>query len=339
MVIQITIPATRFAGELPQGPFQSQQSFVQRLLRVTVTLQPSPQNNQPPTFQGTGVPGADGTNQVVLSGSRTSVRIQNSGAFTGNTATVSIWGLTQSLMMQLSTLGIIFNSIARNSILVEAGDFAFGFTPVFSGTIINAYGDFNQAPDVPFMFSCQAGTIAAVLAASPATFTGPTSVAQMMSGFARLMGVGFENNGITAQISNPYYPGNVWTQVRQLADHVHINADLVDGGVKLAIWPIGGSRTSLSGNKVPKIAPPPVGQMIGYPSFAANGQLAVKSIFDPTVAFGGTIQVQSSLSQANKAWVVQKLDLALDSLIPKGKWELTAMCYPLGFAAPIPAGA
>ncbi len=66
--------------------------------------------------------------------------------------------------------------------------------------------------------------------------------------------------------------------------------------------------------------------------------MIVKSLFIPQVAFGSVIRVQSRIPQANRAWVVQKLDLALDSLVPKGQWMGTMHCYPQGLVAPPPTG-
>ena len=76
--------------------------------------------------------------------------------------------------------------------------------------------------------------------------------------------------------------------------------------------------------------------MVGYPSFANNGWLVVNMIYNPDVVFGGNIQVQSDIPQANKTWTVYKLDLALDTLVPDGDWIGTALCYPKGVNAPAP---
>ena len=320
-----------------QSPFTSTSSFIQKLLSVSVTLSPGiAQVNALPTFAG-------GTsNAVTLSGHRTSARITYAGAPNTSYATIRIWGVNQSLMNQLSTLGMIYDSVQRNTVTVSAGTSIQGFTgipgqlaPVFGGTAIQAYGEYDNMPDVPFVFVCQAGISDSVIAATPSSFTGVTDVATMMSGYARLMNLQFENNGVTAKLSNPYYGGNVWQQVQQAARDAHINAEIVSGGTVLAIWPVGGSRSAANA-PIPLISPQT--GMIGYPGFAGNGFLVVRHIFNPLVAFGGQIQVQSSLPQANKTWTVVKLDLSLDSLVPKGEWTGVAYCQPSAFSAPVPPG-
>jgi hypothetical protein len=319
--------------DLPQSqqpPFQSQQSFVQRLLTVAVKLVSNSNTAQPTTFPG-------GSDTVTLTGSRMSARIENNGAPAGGRATLSVWGLTPSLMNQLSTLGMIYNQVQRNAITISAGN-AGGATPtvVFSGTVVFAYGDYNQAPNVPFVFECQSGLIDAVAPATPLSYPGPSvDVANVMSGIAAQMGLTFENNGVSTKLSASYFPGNAWTQAQKCAADAHINVAIIPGSPgKLSIWSKGGSRTSQATTTVPLISPDTGAD--GYPTFAPNGYLVSKFIFDPRVTFGTTIQIQSSLPQANKTWVVQKLDLALDCLMPKGQWLSTAFCYPLGFAAPTP---
>ena len=317
------------AASLPQPDFLPQNSFKQRLLETTVTLAPDQKTSQPIKFAGTD------SDTATFSGFRCSVRVENSGAPAGSRASVRVWGMAESTMNQLSTLGMIFNSIQKNAISVSAGDADGDFAPVFAGTVNFAYPNYNSAPDVPFCFECQTGLINAVVPVAASSFPQSTDVATMMAGFARQMGVGFENNGVTVQMPPSYFPGNLLSQMRRAARHANINAELVDGNTKLAIWPMGGSRTSLQG-AVPLVSA--TSGMIGYPTFAPNGYMIVRNLFNPQIAFGGTIRVESRIPAANRTWVVQKMDLALDSLIPKGKWESTLFCYPKGFPAPPPPG-
>jgi hypothetical protein len=327
--LEITKSSPPPGSPFPQTPFQPQSSFTQKLLQVSVTLNPgSAMVNALANFAGGG-------NAVTLIGHRTSVRVSYAGAPSGSYATIRVWGVNQSLMNQLSTLGMVFDSVQRNSVIVSAGDAVSGLSPVFGGVAWQAYGEYDNMPDVPFVFTCQAGLDDATVAATPSSFTGVTDVATMMSGYARLMNKQLENNGVTAKLSNPYYGGNVWQQVQQAARDANINAEIVNGGSTLAIWPVGGAR-SVTNAPMPLLSPNT--GMIGYPTFAGNGYLVVRHVFNPLVAFGGMIQVQSSLPQANKTWVVQKLDLALDSFLPKGEWAGVAYCQPSQFSAPVPPG-
>lgn len=301
-------------------------SFTRRLLEVSVRLAPDAKTGQPITFAGSGL------DTTTLSGFRVASRVQSNGSPAGSTASVTVWGMDESKMNQLSSLGIVIDQIARNTLTLSAGDDTVGLTPVFSGTIIRAYGGYNQQPNVGFTFECQTGLADNIVPATASSFQGAVDVADVMAGFARQMGLGFENNGVTTKTKNTYLAGNIEEQMRDYADHANINAERVNGNTVLAIWPKGGSRTSVT--NIPLISPET--GMIGYPNFAANGYIEVRMIFNPQVAFGARIKVQSSLPPANKTWIVYSLDLSLDSQIPNGQWMASAMCYPEGITPPIP---
>lgn len=316
-------------------------AFSQKLINVTVQLAPNTQTNQPNTFAESG------TDTVTLSGSRTSVRIENSGAPADGRAQVRIWGMTPSLMNQLATLGLVFNLVPKNVLTIEAGDTAVGMATVFTGTIWAAYGDYQAQPDVPFVFECLSGAAEAVINVPPSSFQGSVSVASMMSGFARQMNLGFENNGVSTQLTNAYFSGSAKDQAAKCAADADIKWGIINGNV-LSIWPKGGNRNTTS---VPVISPFPTGGMVAYPAFTQQG-IIVKTLFDPRIAFGALVQVQSSLLSAiagaqptspaaggaqtfPSMWAVNKLDLALDSLLPKGQWVSTIYGYNPGYARSI----
>jgi hypothetical protein len=98
----------------------------------------------------------------------------------------------------------------------------------------------------------------------------------------------------------------------------------------LAIWPKGGAR----GGTIPLIAAPPAGGMIGYPSYTQIGIL-VKTVFNPQVAYGGKIQVQSIVTGASGTWGIIRMDHALDSLVPKGLWESSLWCFNPTYQTPV----
>jgi len=318
----------------------------QRLITVTVQLAANTQTNQPNTFAESG------TNTVTLSGSRTSVRVENSGAPADGRAQVKIWGMTPSLMNQLSTLGLVFNLVPKNTLTISAGQLVNGvlqMATVFTGTIWAAYGDYQAQPDVPFIFECLSGVADAVISAPPSSFQGSADVATMMSGFARQMNLGFENNGVSAKLTNAYFSGGAKIQAQKCAEAAGISWGIVDGST-LSIWPKGGNRNTPN---VPVISPS--SGMVTYPAFTQQG-IIVKTVFNPLIAFGGLIQVESSLLSGIAAaqpmqtnlqtpsspsstfpsqWAVNKLDLALDSLLPKGQWLSTIYAFNPGYAKTI----
>jgi hypothetical protein len=311
-----------------QPAFQGKPSFAQRLLQFAITLAPNQQTNQPTSFAGTG------SDTVTLKGFRASVRIGNYGSYAGATADVKIYGMRKQTMNELSALGQVFNLIAKNSIIISAGD-ATGLTPVFGGTINIAIPDYNAAPMVPFIMQCQTGYFSTIVPAAASSFPQPSDVATIMSGFANTLGLAFENNGVTVQLPPSYFPGDVRQQIKRCADAANITAEIVDAGTRLAIWPKGSWRTSKAGQNIPLVSP--TTGMIGYPTLSPNGYMIVSSVFNPQVSFGSLIKVQSEeVPLANNTWIVNRLDLELDSLVPKGQWKSTAYCFPQNLSAPPP---
>lgn len=333
---RVVITGGQLQAPSPQAAFQGKQSFVQRLIETTVTLTPNQQTGQPNRFAGTE------SNTVTFSGFRTSVRIQNSGGVNSR-ATVVIYGMNPSTMNELSTLGMIFDMVQKNNITISAGD-STGLTPVFSGTIAAAYANYNDLPAASMHFECQVGLINGVVPVPASSFPQSTDVATIMSGLAKQLvsadgtAAGFENNGVTVQLPPSYYSGSLRDQIRQVAEDAHINADILPGSggqQVLAIWPIGGSRTSLQSQNIPLISK--ATGMILTPSFGPNGFAIVRNLFNPQVAFGGVIHVESGIVPAlNRDWVVCQMGMELDCFVPKGKWEQSLVCYPKGFAAPVP---
>lgn len=299
-------------------------TFTQKQITIAITLANNPQTNQPKTFAGTG-----GSNTLTVQNARTRVRIRNSGAPSSNEATVDVYGLTPSLMNQLSTLGMTLNLIPKNSITIAAGDVN-GMTTVYTGTIREAYGDYNQSPDVPMHFECQFGLAAATAPAKASSFTGPTGVAAVMQGYAGQLGLSFENNGVSTQLSNPYFSGSLMTQIAACREHAGIGCEFPNG-TTLAIFPKFSSR--LAAGTVPLISK--TTGMILTPSYTQQGIL-VRTEFNPQVQFFGAVQVQSDVvTNVNGMWVVHKLDHALDSQVPHGLWESSLYCYSPNSPSPV----
>jgi hypothetical protein len=191
-------------------------SFVKRRVEIAVKLAPRTGTNQPTTFVESG------TDTVTLAGFRTSVKVQNSGSAAGSQASVSIWGMSPSLMNQLSTLGMVVSIIPRNTMTIAAGDEGGSMTTVFVGTIRDAYGDYAGAPQVPFRFECYSGAAEQVIPFPASSYDGTTDVATMLSAIARRIGWGFENNSVNVKLVSPYLSGSAIATGR---DHLRSSSD------------------------------------------------------------------------------------------------------------------
>lgn len=282
-------------------------ALAQRLIDVTFALGQS----QPGSGAGPSTFVESGTNQVTLSGLRVAAKVVKAGGPAMSTLELRVYGMTLSLMNQLSTLGMIATHVYKNSVLVEAGDADSGMATVFIGTITNAWADFQAAPDVAFHVEAHTGLLENVTPAKPSSYTGATSVATIMSSLATQMGLTFENGGVTTVLANPYFYGSPRAQALACARAANCEW-IIDDGV-LAIWPKGSARNG----EAPLISPGT--GMRGYPAYTSKG-IAVETLYNPSVGYGKNIVVQSSLTPANGTWVTYSLDHDLESMVFDGQW-------------------
>jgi len=252
-----------------------------------------------------------GSNTVDLAGLRVTARILKALSPSMGMAELKIYGMTLSLMNQLATLGMAYQVVPGNTVTVTAGDTEAGMATVFVGTVIQAWSDFSHAPDVAFLVQAQTLGVESVVNVPATSVKGQGDVGQMMKGFADQMGCSFENNGVTAKLSNPYFSGSPRSQAEACAKAAGV-LWTVDNKT-LAMWPNGKSR----GGAPLLVAKP---EMQGYPTFTAYG-LKVKTILMPALRFGDPIQVRSSLEPANGEWLTFSMDYELESQVPGGRWH------------------
>jgi hypothetical protein len=282
-------------------------SLVRRFLDATFVL-------------GEGDFGEAGSNTITLSNLRITAHVENAGGRSAGTMSTTIFGMTLSQMNTLSTLGLRASAFRKNSITLKAFDQGGVPAVVFQGTITDAFGDFGRAPDVGFQVQAHTGGFEAVKPATPVSISGSADVASIMSSIATQAGWTFENNGVTAKLSNAYFAGSLLDQAREVVEHAGIMWNGAEKG-HLAIWPPNGSR----GGAIPLLSP--ASGLIGYPAYNSNG-LMLRTVFNPSVGLGSRVQVQSSLGVNSKlpatgTWIVYKIDHHLESQVINGHWEST----------------
>ncbi|MBU9656058.1 baseplate hub protein [Burkholderia cenocepacia] len=283
-------------------------SFTRKRIDLTITL-------------GEGEFGDDGSNTVTLTGLRVQSLITIPGGESMAGAQVRVYGLPISMMNQLTTIGPINTAYRNNKVLMAAGDDESGMHIMYSGTIGEAYADFQGMPDVAFNVLGWAGLYDSVKPVGALSYVGTVDVATVMEELAKTMGLTFENNGVQVQLSNPYFPGTALAQVRACARAADINY-LIDRDT-LAIWPRAGARATTG--DIPLISPET--GMRGYPMFSSKG-ITVVTEFNPNIKFGVPVKVRSSLEAANGIWNICDLSHALESELPDGAWFTQFTAFP-----------
>lgn len=224
-----------------------------------------------------------------------------------------IFGLPLSTINQLTTIGPVGWQIkGKNSIAIAAGDDGASLTTIFTGTIIDAWGEMGQAPNVGLSVWATSAAVAALKPSQASSYTGATDVATIMQTLAATGGFKFENNGVQATLDSPYLYGTVYDQIRQVGTAARIGWTVQNG--TLAIWPATGYRAG----DVPVLSPG--AGLVGYPSFNER-YMGVRSTFLPAAQLGGLFTVQgSSIAPANGTWNIASVNHSLESQVPNGQW-------------------
>lgn len=320
--------------------------FIERQITVTITLQArqgAPSKgiaaNATPTFEGTGsnTVRINGGGAAAQNGLRISAKITRPGAPSLATADLQIYNLSRSIANQISTLGVpLVYMVGANSITIQANDVGSPPTTLFTGTINTAWLSFDALPDGIFNISAQSLGLYGSAPAKAASFKGSSSISSLMGNLAPLAGLKlvnlFSGGASEPMLSNQYLSGSLRDQIRMLAKNAGIAYSIDDVNHTLTIGPKNGSLTS-PGESVPIIGPPPIGNMVGYPSYTAQG-LRVKTEFTSDIGYGKEVIIKgSSLPAANGKWIVYYLDYDLECQAENGPWftnlELAAPDFPV----------
>jgi len=286
----------------------TQQSFTAKLLRVTLITG----SNQ--TFQNTG------DNTLALTGLRMRAVI-TAVARLATTLDLSIYGM---LPADMNALTILFfkTAVLDQSVIVEANDGS-GWHQVFSGTMIEAQPDYRGMPDVFFHIQARVGYYAQINPVPPSSYQGATDVATIIQTLASNMGFNFENNGVTAQLHNPYLAGTYFDQLQSVCQAANVDYYFVQASgpqYTLAITPANQPRQN-----TPMVVIGPQSGLIGYPVFQRFG-IQVNCLFNFAITSGAPITVQSALPGANGQWNPYAMTHTLESLVQGGQWMSSLQC-------------
>lgn len=274
---------------------------------------------------GQGSFGESGTDTVTVSGLRTQVQIEKVAGPGLGAAQIRVYGLTPTLLAQLSALNRATMAERNNLVTVLAGDDVSGMSVAFQGQMKVGQQCLNTAPESSLFVIAQAGGLATVQVTPVVSYPGTSDVAIMLQNIAAVAGWDFENSGVTMQLSTQYLHGDVMRQIRTLAEagegvfEYTIDQASKDKKQTLAIWPTGKARGSL----IPLISP--ATGMVGYPNYSTSRiGLDIETIFNPQLLVGGMVQIQVDpscpLTVANGQWQVFNIQHELDSETPGGKW-------------------
>lgn len=315
-------------------------------LHVTVTqgVQAPPQIGASPSFSrkdlritfvlGSGRTFANGTNTLQVSGLRTVANVRSASTLFPQ-ADIQIYGMLQSDMNSLISLQSNLDGVTqtggftRNSVTLEANS-GNGWTTFFSGQIGSAGPDYSALPDVCLRLFAQALLLQQMTPVPPSSYTGPTAVSQIVSDLSGVMGCSFENNGVTAQVSNPYLPNTAAKQLKSICEHS--NTDFyIDNNSVIAIAPKGSPRALPIWTLSPKTG------LVGWPSRDDRGYVNARTLFNPAYVSGGLINIaDSGLANipgrvdlnVDGQWLIGPVAHLIEAYKPDGAWFSDLLLYP-----------
>jgi hypothetical protein len=252
---------------------------------------------------------------------RCQVIIQNAPTPFPGTAVITVWGLSLSFMNQLTIAGLLFDG-RENKIVIEAGDSVSGLAQIYAGTIWQAYPQASQ-PDMAFIMLANPANSLQLVPFAPTSFKGTVDGAAVLNQIAQKNGLTLENNGgVSAVLSNPYFYGSAWDQIKACVDAINCYGHLDINKSNFAIWPKKGNRGNTS---IPMFSPGT--GMIGYPEFQ-QAQITVRSLFDTSVTIlpGHRFQVKSQFTAANGFWTADtRVETHISAGMPDGPWEIVVV--------------
>ena len=279
-----------------------------------------------------------GTNSNILTvggsgiGLRATATIKGSGLPAFPEADFQIWGMKQDDMVSLTALQFQPLAMQRNTVQCDASaDNGVTWTTVFIGQIVTSGPDWTQMPDVPLNVTARLLAFESLNPAAATSYTGSTSVESIVSTLAAKLGKTFYNNGVSVQLSNPYFAGTLAQQLRKVALQAGIDVYNDPGANVIEICPKGVPRNVATFNLSPTSG------LLSQPQLDYNrGFVKVRAYFNPAFRFGGPLTVSGSLvPTANGSWCIGTITNTLSSLLPGGPWESGMLLYPPNTLPPI----
>lgn len=282
---------------------------------------------------GTGHFGSSSANTITLQGFRAVADIDKAGGMMMGTLRASIFGVKQSDINSITTVQWQPLAFIPNTIQVFAidGDQS---TLVFTGNIINAWGNYDNMPDVYLNIQAQAAYFSQLQPITPTAFSGSVDAVSLMQTVIGKINASvsstqsiytLENNGVPqTPIVNPYFANTGLEQLKDIARAAGIWM-YIDNTI-IAITPLNQPR-----NKPIPIISKTTG-LRGYPTFDGVG-VKFQMLFSPSVTFGGSVQIQSpEIPRAEGIWIATLIALKLESNKPNGAWIMDIRGTKTGLA-------
>lgn len=285
-------------------------TFTQKQLRVTFTLA-----NPSQTFPGTG------NNVLQASGLRMHATFQ-SAALYKNALNLQVFGLRAQDMNALTVLygfGYPQTAVQNNTLLLESNDGS-GWNAVFTGTIMNAYPDYQGVPDVSLQVQCVACYFSGNQAGAQLSLPNGASAVSVLQSIAKAMGLQLiAAPSINAQLpKGTYIPGTYYDQLDKVCQKANLTYYIEN--TNLVVVP---KSNPVRGDVTTVYVLSPGAGLISYPQIEVAG-ISFQCLYTPLIRPFGRLQITgSAVPAANGYWSPYSGDHVLSTLMPEGEWIST----------------
>lgn len=234
--------------------------------------------------------------------------ISKPGGEEKNKCTVKIFNMSMEDMETLTTLSFDPLAITTNRLSLYAGD-ENGMTLAFQGDITSAVPRFNADASAVFEVEAITGQVETVTPRNTLTAAGSQDAAGLLQNLAGKMGLAFKNRGVEGvKLRDIAFTGGYLEQARAIAKAARIGIILDDD--EMIIGPFGKLRRDDEEGSTPVLRDKT--GLIGFPSFDSKG-ISCKCIYEPKMAIGGPVRIQSIVPKASGLWRVTSLTHSLQA--------------------------
>lgn len=231
------------------------------------------------------------------SGAAIDCRIRKRGLPSLNECEVDIANIKQADIETITTTSALNLELQRNEITVKAGNLGEQLSVVFQGEIFLAYGTYESA-DLGVHIEAMTGVFPKLKSDPPFTHEGRYSGTKLIQQYTEEMNYTFENNGFKdVQLTDMVVNGSPLDKIIQVAEHM--KAQVICDDYKIILSP----PEKGIGDAI-NVAPPPKGNMLGYPFFSANG-VNFNNLWSPKFRQGGYINItETMVPRAKGLWKI-----------------------------------
>lgn len=251
-----------------------------------------------------------GNNQISISNVKSTVSCQSSGNLFGTQVKVSIFGLGLDMLAALSSkaMGLFGTDTERISMKIYVEN-----TAIFVGYMTSSIANMNSVPNSALMITATANADLQNKPASPFSFSGPTSVGDVINAICKAVGYSPYIIGLDGVVvTNPHYEGSVFDQLQTLCDDLSIAMSVTPPSI--SFWP----QESVKDDVKPLISPEY--GLIGYPIFS-NGGLMFQTQFSTLLTTGRNVEIKTSLPHASGVYKLTSVTHELSSWVEDGPWH------------------